>query len=42
MRAEATAIAEEYVPPMEMAGCSARMLDAAIAALDQLDLDESA
>jgi len=30
------------VPPMEMAGCSARMLDAAIAALDQLDLDESA
>lgn len=42
LRAIATAIAEEYVPPMEMAGCSARMLDAAIAALDQLDLDESA
>jgi ATP-binding protein involved in chromosome partitioning len=42
LRGIATAIAEEYVPPIEMAGCSARMLDAAVAALDQLDLDESA
>jgi hypothetical protein len=25
------------VPPAEMAGCSARMLDAAVAALDALD-----
>ena len=42
LRGIATAIAVEYVPPIEMAGCSARMLDAAVAALDQLDLDESA
>lgn len=39
IRAIATAIAEEHVPPIEMAGCSARMLDAAVAALDDLDLD---
>jgi len=38
IRSIATAIAEEYVPPVEMAGCSARMLDAAVAALDELDL----
>ena len=37
LQAIATAIAEEYVPPTEMAGCSARMLDAAVAALDELD-----
>ena len=37
MRAIAEAIAEEYVPPVEMAGCSARMLEAAMAALDELD-----
>jgi ATP-binding protein involved in chromosome partitioning len=37
LRSIATAIAEEYVPPVEMAGCSARMLDAAVAALDALD-----
>ncbi|MGB1504051.1 MAG: P-loop NTPase [Acidimicrobiales bacterium] len=37
LRAIATLIAEEYVPPVEMAGCSARMLDAAMAALDALD-----
>jgi len=38
IRSIATAIAEELVPPIEMAGCSARMLDAAVAALDELDL----
>ena len=38
MREIAKAIAEEHVPPTEMAGCSARMLDAAMAALDDLDL----
>jgi ATP-binding protein involved in chromosome partitioning len=27
-------LVDEYVPPVEMAGCSARMLDAAVAALD--------
>ena len=37
LRAIAEAIAEEYVPPVEMAGCSARMLEAAMAALDELD-----
>ena len=41
LRPIATAIAEEYVPPMEMAGCSARMLDAAMAALDDLDRTEA-
>ncbi len=41
LRAIATAIAEEYVPPVEMAGCSARMLDAAMAALDELDRSEA-
>ena len=40
LRSIATAIAEEYVPPVEMAGCSARMLDAAVAALDELDAAE--
>ncbi len=30
-------IVEEAVPPVAMAGCSARMLDAAVAALDALD-----
>ena len=39
LRAIATLVAEEYVPPVEMAGCSARMLDAAMAALDALDED---
>jgi len=42
LRMIATAIAEEYVPPIEMAGCSARMLDAAMAALDELDRSETA
>ena len=40
LRAIAQAIAEEYVPPVEMAGCSARILEAAMAALDELDEDE--
>ena len=31
LRSIATALAEELVPPVEMAGCSARMLDAAMA-----------
>ena len=30
----AQALSKEHVPPVEMAGCSARMLDAAVAALD--------
>ena len=42
LRAIATLVAEEYVPPVEMAGCSARMLDAAMAALDALDEDATA
>ena len=41
LREIAQAIAEEHIPPVEMAGCSARMLDAAVAALDELDLDDS-
>jgi ATP-binding protein involved in chromosome partitioning len=36
-RAIAATIVEEAVPPVAMAGCSARMLDAAVAALDALD-----
>jgi len=36
-RAIAASIVDEHVPPVEMAGCSARMLDAAMAALDELD-----
>jgi ATP-binding protein involved in chromosome partitioning len=36
-RAIADRILTEAIPPAEMAGCSARMLDAAVAALDQLD-----
>ena len=39
LRSIATAVAEEHVPPVEMAGCSARMLDAAMAALDALDAE---
>ena len=42
LRSIATALSEEYVPPVEMAGCSARMLEAAIAALDAADRDEAA
>jgi ATP-binding protein involved in chromosome partitioning len=36
-RAIATRIVDEAVPLVAMAGCSARMLDAAVAALDALD-----
>jgi ATP-binding protein involved in chromosome partitioning len=36
-RAIAARIVEEAVPPMEMAGCSARMLEAAVAALDEAE-----
>ena len=36
-RAVARIIADEAIPPVEMAGCSARMLDAAVAALDAND-----
>ena len=36
-RALAETIVEEAIPPVAMAGCSARMLDAAAAALDALD-----
>ncbi len=38
LRSIAATIADEYIPPTEMAGCSARMLDAAIAALDEADI----
>ena len=41
-RAIADRIVDEAVPPVEMAGCSARMLDAAVAALDELDASASA
>ena len=37
-RALADLIVTEAVPPVAMAGCSARMLDAAVAALDAADL----
>ncbi|MCY4508535.1 MAG: hypothetical protein OXG35_16505 [Acidobacteria bacterium] len=37
----AGALSSEHVPPVEMAGCSARMLDAAVAALDAVDAAES-
>ncbi len=38
-RAIATRLVEEAVPPVEMAGCSARILEAAVAALDARDAD---
>ena len=37
-RALARVVVEDAIPLAEMAGCSARMLDAAMAALDELDL----
>ena len=40
-KAAAQALSEEHVPPVEMAGCSARMLDAAVAALDAVDAAEA-
>jgi hypothetical protein len=39
-RAIAARIVDEAVPPAAMAGCSARMLNAAVEALDQLDAAE--
>ena len=36
-RSVARTLSQEHVPPVEMAGCSARMLEAAVAALDALD-----
>ena len=41
-RAIAERIVTEAVPPTEMAGCSARMLEAAMAALDDMDAADSA
>ena len=38
-RAIADHILNEAIPPAELAGCSARMLDAAVAALDALDAE---
>ena len=40
-KSAAQALSEEHVPPVEMAGCSARMLDAAVAALDAVDAAEA-
>jgi ATP-binding protein involved in chromosome partitioning len=40
-RAIAARIVEEAVPPMEMAGCSARILEAAMEALDAQDDDDN-
>jgi ATP-binding protein involved in chromosome partitioning len=40
-RAIAARIVEEAVPPVEMAGCSARVLEAAVAALDAHDASTS-
>ena len=40
-KAAAQALSEEHVPPVEMAGCSARMLEAAVAALDAVDAAET-
>jgi hypothetical protein len=37
-RAVADHIVEEAIPPSAMAGCSARMLDAAVSALDNAGL----
>ena len=41
LRAVARVLSQEHVPPVEMAGCSARMLDAAMAALDAVDAAEA-
>ena len=37
LKSVARTLSQEHVPPVEMAGCSARMLEAAVAALDALD-----
>ena len=41
-RAIAQRLVDEAVPPAAIAGCSARMLEAAVAALDELDASEEA
>jgi ATP-binding protein involved in chromosome partitioning len=41
MRALVTRVVDEAVPPVAMAGCSARMLDAAVAALDAHDAQDA-
>ena len=41
LKAVARVLSQEHVPPVEMAGCSARMLDAAMAALDAVDAVEA-
>jgi ATP-binding protein involved in chromosome partitioning len=41
LKSVALALSEEHVPPVEMAGCSARMLDAAVAALDAAEAAEA-
>ena len=40
-KSAAQALSEEHMPPVEMAGCSARMLEAAVAALDAVDAAEA-
>ena len=40
-RAIADRIVDEAVPPVEMAGCSARMLEAALQALDDIDTKDA-
>ncbi len=40
-RALAEVVVTEAVPPVAMAGCTARMLDAAVAALDALDAEDA-
>ena len=42
LKSVARALSSEHVPPVEMAGCSARMLDAAVAALDAVDAADDA
>ena len=41
LKSVAEALSSEHVPPVEMAGCSARMLEAAVAALDAVDTAET-
>ena len=41
-KSAAQTLSSEHVPPVEMAGCSARMLEAAAAALDALDALDAA
>lgn len=41
LKSVALALSNEHVPPVEMAGCSARMLDAAVAALDAAEAAEA-